>query len=303
MKVNVGESYRKEDGTFVHNVTVGQEVFENVPNISKYKRCDNSSCRYYSKCSWNDGVVRPFDCIKNRNIIIQLYNTVTGAFVAMSFYNIFVVRHMGFFKGTGVMLITLVVLDIGCSVFEDAIPKIRDAHFYKKLKRMNKRLEEKKKKEEEAEKAKMITDEFSKMVDVPYYQEIVKADASVNSLKKLSDEYDFGASNDKIKECVNKLSQIIKVLKQDSSSYGRVAFLFEGSLDKLFNTLRMYTYFIEAGSVEPKYEQLLEACIDSFLRYLKDQKVEAIFDKSSVEEQFKNSAEALRKMVERKGED
>lgn len=303
MKVKIGGGYRNEDGTFAHNVTIDQEEFKNVPNIPKYKHCDNSNCKYYSKCSCNDGVVRPFDCIKNRNIVIQLYNTVTGAFVAMSFYNIFVVRHMGFFKGTGVLLITMVVLDIGCSIFEDAVPKIRDAHFYKKLKRADKRLEEKKRKEEEAEKAKKITDEFTKMVDVPYYQEIVNADASVNSLKKLSDEYDFGASNDKIKECVNKLSQIIKVLKQDSSSYGRVAFLFEGSLDKLFNTLRMYTYFIETKTEDPKYEQLLEACIDSFLRYLKDQKVEAIFDKSSVEDQFRSSAEALRKMVERKGED
>jgi len=48
---------------------------------------------------------------------------------------------------------------------------------------------------------------------------------------------------------------------------------------------------------------LLTECVDSFLKYLNNQKVQAIFDKSSVEIQFRSSAEALKNMIDSKGEE
>ena len=60
---------------------------------------------------------------------------------------------------------------------------------------------------------------------------------------------------------------------------------------------------IKADIHNPKNEQLLTECVDSFLKYLNNQKVQAIFDKSSVEIQFRSSAEALKNMIDSKGEE
>lgn len=301
--IRVGEGHRKDDGTFVHTVTIGEEQFENVENIPKYKKCDSSNCKYFRDCQWNDGVVRTFDCKKNRATVIGVYNFITGAIVACFFCYLFVERHMSFFKGAGIMLLAIVGLDIICTIIESIVPKVRDKHFHKMLQKRDGKLKARTKKQKAAEEAKKATEEFEKMSSSMYYQDIVNAENSVNTLKKLSDECDFGANDEKIDQCVRKLIEIIGVLKEDDSGYGRVAYLFEIYIEEFYNTLKMYTNFIKADIHNEKNEQLLTECVDSFLKYLGNQKVQAIFDKSSVEIQFRSAAETLKKMVDSKGEE
>lgn len=301
--IRVGEGHRKDDGTFVHTVTIGEEQFENVENIPKYKKCDSSNCKYFRDCQWNDGVVRTFDCKKNRATVIGVYNFITGAIVACFFCYLFVERHMSFFKGAGIMLLAIVGLDIICTIIESVVPKVRDNHFHKMLQKRDGKLKARTKKQKADEEAKKATEEFEKMSSSMYYQDIVNAENSVNTLKKLSDECDFGANDEKIDQCVRKLIEIIGVLKEDDSGYGRVAYLFEIYIEEFYNTLKMYTNFIKADIHNEKNEQLLTECVDSFLKYLGNQKVQAIFDKSSVEIQFRSAAETLKKMVDSKGEE
>lgn len=300
--IKVGEGYKKDDGTFVHTVTIDGERFENVENIPKYKKCSSTTCKHYRECEWNDGVVRKFDCRKNRARVIGIYNFITGAIVSCLFCYLFLEKHMSLFKGAGIMLFAVVGLDIICSIIEAAVPKIRDNHFHNKLKKRDGKIKARTKKQKAAEEARKANEEFEKMSSSMYYQDIVNAEASINSLKKISDEYDFGANDEKVDQCVKKLIEIIGVLKEDSSGYGRVAFLFEVYVEELYNTLKMYTNFIKADLHNAQNEQLLTDCVDSFLKYLGNQKVQAIFDKSSVEIQFRSSAEALKKMIEEKGE-
>ena len=53
--------------------------------------------------------------------------------------------------------------------------------------------------------------------------------------------------------------------------------------------------------VKDEENQILTKCVDKFLNFLDDQRVEAIFDKKSIEIQFKATAETLSKMID-KGE-
>lgn len=302
MNIRIGEGYKKSDGTYVHSVFVGEERFDDVKNIKKYKNCSPDTCKHYRQCSFNDGVVRTFDCQKNKNLIIALYNTITGALAAMIFTYLFSVLHLGFFKGMGLLIIALVGLDIICTIIESAVPALRDKRFYSVLKKVEKRNLAKKQREQEEEEVKRASEEFEKMAKSPYYQDVIKAESFAKNLAQLSDEFDFGQSDEKIDKCVKKVNEIIEVLKEDSSGYSRVAFLFEGALEEFYNTLKLYTCFIKADIHEEKNERVLAACVDKFFNYLGDQKIEAIFDKTSIGIQFRSSAEALGKMIDSKGD-
>lgn len=302
MKIKIGEGMKKSDGTFVHSVYVGEEKFDDVKNIKKYQHCNSDNCRYYRKCSYDDGVVRMFDCQKNRNKVITLYNTVTGAIAAIYFCWLVTTVHPGFFKGVAFLILGLLALDVVCTIIEVAVPKLRDRRFYRVLKRIERRNEAKKRKEKELEEAENAAKEFEKIADSPYYKDVVKAGTIVSALKKLSDEYDFGKNDEKIDKCVKKVEEIIEVLKKDSSGYVRVAFLFEGSLEEFYNTLKLYTCFLKADIHEEKNERVLTDIVNNFFNYLDNQKVEAILDKNSIGIQFRSSAEALGKMINSKGD-
>ena len=302
MNIRVGEGYKKSDGTYVHSVFVGEERFDDVKNIKKYKNCSPDTCKHYRQCSFNDGVVRTFDCQKNKNRMIAIYNTITGALAAMIFAYLFSVKQYPFFKGMGLLILALVVLDVICTIIESAVPVLRDKRFYSILRKIEKRKEAKKQKEQEAEEMQKATEEFEKMANSPYYQEVIKAESIAKNLKKLSDEFDFGQSDEKIDKCVKKVTEIIEVLKEDSSGYTRVAFLLEGALEEFYNTMKLYTCFIKANIHEEKNERVLAACVVKFLSFLNEQMTEAIFDKTSIGIQFRSSAEALGKMIDSKGD-
>ncbi len=302
MNIRIGEGCKKSDGTFVHSVFIGEERFDDVSNIKKYKNCSPDTCKYYRQCSYEDGVVRTFDCKKNQNMVITIYNIITGAIAAMIFSYLFVVKNLSFFKGIGFLILGLVALDIICCIIEAVVPALRDKRFYRVLKKIQKRNLAKKQKEQEEEEAQRATEKFEKMAASPYYQDVVKAESFAKSLKQISDEFDFGDSDEKIYKCVQKVTEIIEVLKEDSSGYTRVAFLFEGALEEFYNTLKLYTCFIKADIHEEKNERVLAECVNKFYNYLSDQKIEAIFDKTSIGIQFRSSAEALGKMIDSKGD-
>ncbi len=296
MKIKIGEASKKSDGTFVHTVSIGEEQFE-AQNISKYKRCDSSNCKYYRKCSYDDGVVRTFDCQKNRNRVIALYNIITGVIAASYFYWLVTTVKPGFFSGAAYLLLGLLAMDIVCTIIETIVPALRDKRFYRILKRTAKRNEAKQRKEKEVEEAKNAAKEFEKIADSPYYKDVMKANSILTALKNICSEYDFGKNNEKIKKCVEKVSDIINALKEDSSGYVIVAFLFEGSLEEFYNTLKLYTCFIKADIHEEKNERVLTDIVNSFYNYLNNQKVETILDKNSIGIQFRSSAETLGKMI------
>lgn len=302
MKIKVGDGRKNSEGVYVHTVTVEGENFEDVKNIRKYKNCDSDNCKYYRKCSYDNGVVRMFDCEKNRTRLIFLYTTITGIFAAVYFSWLFTIVHPGFFKGIAYLIFGLVALDIICTIIEIKVPKLRDKRFYKILKKTKKRKEAKKRKEEEMEQAKIAAEEFKKIADSPYYNEVLKAASTLNALKTLSDENDFGKNNEKISHCVEKVSEIIEVLKKDSSGYVRVALLFEGTLEEFYSTLKLYTCFLKADVKDEKNDRILTGIVNDFYNYLSNQKIDATFDQDSIGIQFRSSAETLRTMISKKGE-
>ncbi len=302
MNIKIEEGYKKSDGTFVHRVYVGDERFDDVKNIKRYQSCGPDNCKYFRECSSNGGIVRSFDCRKRKNFVMWVYNTVTGAFAAMIFAYLFVIKNLGFFKGIGFLIIGLVILDVICTFIELAVPALRNKRFYKKLKKIQKRNLIREKKEQEKKDIQRATAEFEKMAASPYYQDVLKAESFATNLKQISDEFDFGECDKKVDECVKKVNEIIEVLKEDSSGYNRVAFLFEGALEEFYNILKLYTCFIKAGIHEERNERVLRNCVDRFYNYLGDQKIEAIFDKTSIGIQFRSSAEALGKMIDSKGD-
>lgn len=299
MRVSCG--YKNSKGVLLHDVTIFDKKFKGVKNLKKYKNCSQKNCKYYSDCRWNDGVVRFFDCKKNAHIANRIYNLITTAIVFSLMIIIFFVCHFSIVRSIAILIISLVVLDILCTIGEDSIDKIRERHFYNKLERIEKRknkLADAEQKQKESQKA---VEEMEKATKNANYKSVIEAESFVKKLKKISDDYDFGPNEEKIDICVNKLFDIISVLKEDSSGYSRVAFLFEAYLPEFYNTLKFYSDFIKADVVKDEQVEILTKCVDKFLNFLDEQKVEAILDKKSIEIQFKATAETLGKMID-KGE-
>lgn len=299
--MRISNGYKNSEGVFIHDVTIFDEKFKCVENLKKYKNCSSKNCKYYSDCQWNNGVVRFFDCRKNANIANHIYNFITAAIVFCIMMIIFFVCHFSIIRSIAILIISLVVLDILCTVGEYSVDKIRDRHFYNKLKRIEKRKNKLADAEQKAKESQKAIEEMEKATKDVNYQSVVAAESFVKKLKEISDAYDFGPNEEKIDICVNKLFDIISVLKEDSSGYSRVAFLFEAYLPEFYNTLKFYSDFIKANVVKDEENQILTKCVDKFLNFLDDQRVEAIFDKKSIEIQFKATAETLSKMID-KGE-
>lgn len=303
MSMKVG-SGKNRNGTYVHRVTFDDRSFEGVENIPSCTtdKCRKRNCKYYSDCWYNEGVVRTFDCQKNAQKVTKIYSLITSVIAVMCFWNIFFVQKMGFFKGMGALILALVVLDIICTFIESLVPKIRDKRFYNKLVKWETEKIEKDKKEKELAEIKRAEDEKKKLETFPYYTDILKAESFVNDLTNLSNEFDFGPNEDKVAECVNTLSQIISALKDEPASYSNVAFLFNGLIEEFYKTLKFYSSFLKAGISEKKDEEILGSCVDKFLMHLGNGKVSTVLDEDSARLQFRNSAQAVRDLLDEKGE-
>lgn len=285
-----------EDSRKYAKIRLKDEEFS-VPYLKKYEKCDRKNCSYWYDCN---GPVRFLDCEKNARAVSVVYNMITGTGVI--YYTIIVLRQdMGVFKFLAVMLISLVIFDIIFTILENIMGNLRNWFFYRKLKKVKaekERIEEEKAKAEEAKNA---LQEKEKMIKNPYYTSVLEAEKFVQSLEKLVNEFDFGPAESKVQECCKKLSEIVNYLKKDSSGYGRVAFLFEAYLPEFYNTLKLYADFVMADAVNKQHQEILTRCVDKFYSFLQEQRVEAVFDKKSAEIQFKATAEALTRMID-KGE-
>lgn len=304
MKVRIESSHKLDNGEYVHDVTIDEKrTFKDVPNIHKYKRCSNSQkCKYYKKCCDTDGVIRIFDCRKNLNKLQFIYNLSSTFFALMIFIEIFNKRQTAFFTGLGILFISMVILDIICCIIEYVVPKIRDRYFYSKLVRQEKKNGTKKQKEQTLKRATEAEEKLEEMFLFPYYSDIVKAETLVNNLKKLSEQTNFGINGKAIKDCVQQLSVIIRVLKEDSSNYSIFATLFETEILQFYQMLENYSYLVKVNRCKPRYEKMIEVCCGKVLKSLADKKIQSIINNESAEARFESSAETLRDLYIRKGD-
>lgn len=292
--------YKQQGGISVKDsqvkIRIEDEEFS-VPCLKKYEKCDRDNCPYYYECN---GPVRFLDCERNARAVSVVYNIITGTGVVYYTRKV-LMQNMGLLKFLAAILISLVVFDIVFTALESIMKTLNDRFFYKNLKKAKakkERIEEEKARDEEAKKA---LQEKEERIKNPHYNSVLEADDFVQSLKQLADEFDFGPNEEKIQECCKKLSEIVNYLKKDSSGYGRVSFLFEAYLPEFYSTLKLYTDFVKADAVNKQHEEILTRCVDKFYSFLQEQRVEAIFDKKSAEIQFKATAEALTRMID-KGE-
>ena len=284
----------KDSGKHVKMRIDGEEFL--VPVLKKFENCD-SSCKYWYGCH---GPVRFLDCKENAIGASIAYNIVTGALIA-GYTRTILFLNMGRIKFLIIMFGSLVFFDAWFSVLEVYVEKLSDELFYRKVKKAKAKKEKLEEAKIKAEEEKKALKEKEERIKNPNFNRVLEAEDFVKSLKMLADEFDFGQAEQKVQECCNKLFEIVNHLKKDSSGYGRVAFLFEAYLPEFYNTLKLYTDFVRADAVNKEYYEILAGCVDKFYSFLQEQKVEAIFDKKSAEIQFKSTAEALTRMID-KGE-
>lgn len=299
-KVLISEEYEK-DGKKLHNVTIKGEKFEDIPNIPKYEKCSIANCKYYNYCKGGKGVVRKFDCQKNAVLANQIWNSVTGALVAymtITFYRTFA---LGFLKGTAAMTVFIVVLDAICCGIEMLVPILRDKYFYRNLKRNVEKVKAEEEKKRVAEEIKRIKEEEEADAKDPNRKKVREAESILNQIEQISEEINFGDSNEDVKFCVDKCKEIIEHLKNDSSGYNRVESLLKELLPKFYQTLSYYAEFEKAGAVEEKHEKKLNEVVNDFYHLLHKQKVEVIFDKRATELKFNASVDTLKTEIENRG--
>lgn len=297
--MKISEGYRNSEEKLVHDVSFNNDIcFKEVENIKKFEKCQRNKCKHYDNCQEGGGVVRVFDCQKSQDKVRFLYNIITSSIVFTLIILIFFVFHIKIIKGIGFLIISLVILDMLCSIIEDVVPKISERLFYNKLKGAKKKKDKSEKIKEEKKKA----EELKKMSNNPQYKKVIEAENFVKELKKFCQNNDLGRNKENINKCIVKLLEIIKELKKDSSAYGRVAFLFESYLPKFYNTLNYYSSFGKANVVEKGHEEILSQCVNKFLKFIESQRVQVVFDKEYTEHQFKATAEMLGKMID-EGED
>lgn len=269
-----------------------------LENFKFYK----GNCRFCAekdKCP-REGI-RFFDCYLNFKKLMHVYHLITGSFVVLLVGLMFEVYNFGFFKSAGIILLAITAFDIFCTFFEWIVSNIRDLIFYKKLIRLEKDEEEQKnvKKAEEEKEAKLLI--LKKEQSLPYYSGITKAEAFLSSLKNISSEVEFGDTSEDISKCIAHIEKIVDKLKEDSSKYERVKFLFEGYLPKFYNTLHYYSKLTISEEKREEYNEVLVNCVSKFLSFLDEQKIGEILEKSSLEIQFKANAEEFNNMINRGG--
>ena len=281
-----------------------KHVFKNVPYISKYKKCyscrnTNGECKYYDECV----PLRKFDCRKNLNFLQSIYNLLTGIVITYVTLMITFKYNFSIIKGISLFLLFFVAMDISCTVIESFISFTRDKLFYKKLLKRDKKEMARMQKKREEEMQQKKEEEIKKMTETAFGGNVAIAEDFIKSLKKISDENDFGENDLKIEKCVERLEEIIEILKKDSSNYPRVAFLFEVYLPKIYDILMQYVALTDVDCDEEDVKKILTEFIDKFLEFLKSQKIESRLgkDKNQAIIQFRALTKTIESNIE-KGE-
>ena len=228
----------------------------------------------------------------------RIYVIITSLLVIGITILIFSIYHFTTLQSFAFLIISLVIFDILCTMFESLIFKLQKKHVINIHKHIEKRLlksEEHKQKNYEAKKAK---EDMQKISKNPDYKKVLDSEDLIKKIQNLSNSYDFGVNKNNINICIDKLSEIISILKDDCSGYTRILFLFEKYLPEFYTTLKYYSNFIIADIVGDEQEKTLTRCVNKFLSFLQSQKVEALFDRKETETQFMMSSENLSKMID-----
>lgn len=230
--------------------------------------------------------------------IKRLYCIITSIIVFGITILIFSVYHFSVLRSIALLIISLVIFDILCTIFEALVSKIRKAHVKNKLKRIEKKGIKLAEHMQKKSASKKMKENMKKISKNPDYKKVLDSEAFIEKLKKLSDDYNFGVNKAKIDICITRLSEIISILKNDCSGYSRVSFLFESYLPEFHNTLMYYSEFIRADIVDIEQEKTLNKCVDKFLVFLQSQKIEALLDRTETEIHFNVSAENLMQIID-----
>ena len=298
-KIRISEGYTHE-GKIYHDVTIKGEEFKRVPNLSKCKYCTIRNCKYYQKCiEYSAGVVRAFDCQKNVAMVANSWNILTGILLASLATIYYKFLNLGIYKGTAILLVTVVALDVVCLVFEKLAEVFRDNYFYHKLKRRQakqKAIEEKKFLKEKVKKMKEEVEEKNSNI-----VKIREAEAVLNQIEVISESFNFGECDEKIRECVKKCREIMQYLHKDEVAYIRVENLLQVYLPDFYRVLAYYAEFIKVDAVGEAQNIKFNDTVDFFYEFLSKQKTEVIFDKTVANIKFNNAADTLKKEIERRG--
>lgn len=292
----------------LYNVTVKGESFNDVPNIPKFKKCNSSNCKHYWDCK-HKGVLRPLDCKRNAKFTKTIYDIITGALAAYGAIHFYQTLQLGFFRGTGHLIIFLVCLDILCCFGEKYVSNFRENHFYKKLKNMqlkrveneNKEKEKLRKDLEESELSQIKPNQIESYKNNSKYIHIMRAENTINVLRELTNSMELGENEGKLIICIKELYAIIKKLKKDMTDYGQFENLLEIYLPSVYLVLKAYQIRKKNNDLTKVHEERLESCISMFYICLHHEKEKGVSEDEYVEKKFKAFAEDTFKMLD-KGE-
>lgn len=307
MKIVIDEGRKNPSGIITHEVHVNNETYE-VENLKKTGSCSWHSCKYYNECmNYKGGVVRRFDCVKNLKRITRIYNLITSFIIAELFLYLFYIKKLSFFKGVGILLIGIGLLDIICSIIEMIVPKIRDIYFCRKLRKKGKiKVAETEEEKEEVLEDKEMQEEIEKFHQSPYYQDVLKVENVLNNIREFSDKHTEISSDadSKIKQCIYKANDILIVLKKDILGNRIGIILFKNALEEFLYILKLYVKFLNDDGVyyDDSKEKIFMECVDQFWDYLSQQQIDSIIDNSSIDAQFINSTKIFKKMLDNKGD-
>lgn len=231
-------------------------------------------------------------------ILKKIYCLFTSILVFCIVILIFSICKFSIFRGGAILIANLVALDILCTIIESFVSKMSKNFLIHKKKKSEKReiqLERTKQKAIETQKEQ---EHIERLAKDPNYKKIIDSESFVKKIETLSTSYDFGSNKENIRICISKISEIISILKNDSSGYSRVSFLFESYIPKFYKILEYYSDFIKADIVDIEQEKTLTKCVDKLLNFLHSQRIEAIFDSKETEIQFKETAENLNQLID-----
>lgn len=299
-KIRINKDYEC-NGKLYYWVEINNESFDVATDIAKMKICSRSNCKYYNYCAWRNGVLRTFDCNKNRARLNFIWNAITSAVVmclAITFYK---TLELGFTKGTGFMIASMVFLDMICLGIEKLSGIIRDEYFYRKLKKAKAKEEAIKEQERLTKEAKKLQEQLEADSKDPNRVKIREAESTLNQIANISRDINFGECDEKVEFCVTKCREIIEYLNKDSSGYIRVDSLLQVYLPEFYKMLALYAEFVKAEAIEEVQSKQLNETVDYFYNFLCKQKVEAIFDKKATEIKFDAAASNLKREIEMRG--
>ena len=280
----------------VCDVEILGETFERVEFNTK--KCEE--CKYYSgndDTCYVGGIIK---CRKREAMYKFIYVFITCIIVSCITIAIFKDLQFNFLTKLGILILSLVPLDIVCSLIEENAPKVYEKYLYNKFKKAQNKEKELEEAEIKAQEAKKQKEEEERLAKDSQYKKVKNAEEVVHRLRTIFEQYDFGTNKKKICICVKKSEDIIKKLKERPSGYIRISQLFEVYLPEFCDTLNYYSDFIKADAIDEGNEKILTECVDTILQYLEGQRVKAIFDKDFVETQFQASATILKNVL--KGE-